>query len=135
MSWRFHEIVLSNHSGVITEWLAELQPAKRRTKVVQKFKAMLRGMRPLPQPQWPSGWTTKLTGSEHILELRFEVWNVQYRPLFFYGVREQIICAFAALEIGDKFVPTDAPERAEAARQYLLLNWSKTNEIDIDSLV
>lgn len=135
MPWRFHEIVPPNQSGVVTAWLSEIGDAKRRTKVVQKFKARLQGMRPFNQSQWPSTWTKKLTGYEHIFELRFEVWNVQYRPLFFYGVGEQVVFGFIALEIGNKFSPTDAPGRAETARQDLFMRRSATNEIDIDSLV
>jgi hypothetical protein len=135
MLWRFHEIVLPNLTGTITEWLTEIGPPKRQTKVRQKLRARLLGMQNLNQTQWPLSWTKKLVGYRHIFELRFEVWNVQYRPLFYYGIGQQIIFAFPALEIGDQFVPSDAPARAEARRLDVIAGRSNTYEIDPLSLV
>jgi hypothetical protein len=135
MRWRFHQIVLPNLSGIMTAGLREVKPKKGQKKVREKLRSMLIGMENLNQAQWPPAWTTKLTGHEKIFELRFEVWNVQYRPLFFFGAGQQIIFAFFALEIGDHFVPADAPNRAESSRQDLLAGRSKTYEIDIFSFV
>ena len=92
-------------------------------------------MQTLNQGEWPTTWTKKLEGFRRIFEMRFEVMNVQYRPLFFFGVEQQVIFVFPALEIGDDFKPPDAPERADARRQSIIAGRTKTYEIDIFSLV
>jgi len=133
--WAFRELVGAESVGVITSWLKTVQPLKRQKKVRQTLSARLIGMEPLNQAQWPDSWTTRLAGYQKILELRFEVWNVQYRPLFFFGLeRSTLTFVFPALEVSDDFVPRDAPDRAEALRQDILARRRETSVLDVESI-
>lgn len=54
-----------------------------------------------------------LTRYRNLYELRFKYDNIQYRPLGCLGPgKDEFIILFIAKEIGDKFVPKDAPKRA-----------------------
>jgi hypothetical protein len=116
--WIFRQLSLDGDEddeedhGAITSWLKGIG-GKKGTKVRGKFKGRLSGMETTHQAQWPPLWTTKLKGYDEVYELRFEVWNVQYRPLFFFGLhRAEITFVLSALEVGDEFDPKDAPDRA-----------------------
>ena len=120
--------------GAITSWLNSLR-GKQGIKVRQKFRARLTGMRPVHQAQWPPLWTTKLSGYGEVYELRFELWNVQYRPLFFFGLeRSDITFVVGALEISDDFVPKIAPKQAEQLIKDIRDGKYGTQEIDLDAL-
>jgi len=114
--WTFKELLLEDDEedfGAITSWLNGIA-GKKGTKVRGKFKGRLSAMELTHQAQWPNPWTTKLKGYKEVYELRFEVWNVQYRPLFFFGIgRAEITFVLPAIEVSDEFDPRDAPDQAE----------------------
>jgi hypothetical protein len=74
-----------------------------------------------------------LVGYSGILEMRLKVSRRQYRPLFVFGPpRASIIFVFMAEEVGDKLVPKDAADRAEAIRAEIMDGRSNYKELDID---
>jgi hypothetical protein len=65
--------------------------------------------------------------------MRLKVSQHQYRPLFFFGpARGDVTFVFMADEVGDKFVPTDAPQRAERARDDVVNRRSEIRELEIE---
>lgn len=67
----------------------------------------------LPKPQWHEGYFKKLSGPyDGLWEIRFEVDNVQQRPLGFHITDSEFVILFWAREKGDKFVPKTACEIA-----------------------
>lgn len=113
--WKFRELQLTEHTGVVSVWLEGLRPRTRARKVRQTFRARLMGMTPLNRDQWPDSWVKKLKGYDEVFELRFKVLNIQQRPLFFFGLqRFEITFVFPeAEEASDEFVPRDAPGSSE----------------------
>jgi hypothetical protein len=132
--WTFKELLLGPHVGAITSWLDEMG-GKRGVRVRGKLRARLIAMRPMEHEQWPGGWTTKLKTYKEVYELRFEVGNIQYRPLFFFGIgRSEITFVFPAIEKGNKFDPKDAPDQAEKLIEDVRNGKRNTQEIDLECL-
>ena len=90
-------------------------------------------MKVLNQGQWPPTWTEQLTGYPGIYEMRLKVSRHQYRPLFIFGPsRADITFVYMADEVGDAFVPRDAPERAARAQDDVMNGRSETREFEIE---
>jgi hypothetical protein len=65
--------------------------------------------------------------------MRLKVSQHQYRPLFIFGPgRAEITFVFMADEVGDAFVPKDAPERADHMRDDLMSGRSASCELEIE---
>jgi hypothetical protein len=132
--WNLYELLPSGAaSGIVIAWREEIRPKKQRIKVWNVFSTRWRYMRQLNQGQWPPTWTTQLSGYPAIYEMRFKVSQHQYRPLFIFGPgRAEITFVFMADEVGDAFVPKDAPERADRVRDDLLNRRSEICELEIE---
>jgi hypothetical protein len=90
-------------------------------------------MRVLNQAQWPPTWTRALTGFPGIYEMRLKVFRHQYRPLFIFGPDQaEITFLVMADEVGDAFVPKDAPEQALQAREQVMNRRSDVREFEIE---
>ena len=136
MTWTFRELRLTGEVGVVSKWLDNLRPAVRAKKVRQRFRAMLMGMKPLSQDEWPDEWVTKLKGYNEVFELRFKVLNIPHRPLFFFGPKKgDITFVFPETEeASDEFVPRNAPDQAKKLINQILNGTCATNEIDLDTI-
>lgn len=77
----------------------------------------------LPRAQWHEGYFKKLSGPcEGLWEIRFEVDNVQQRPLGFHVTETEFLILFWAREKGGKFVPNKACEIALKRKAEVLKN-------------
>jgi hypothetical protein len=131
--WTLYDLLPSGATdGVVIAWRDAIKSRKLRSKVWAEFCARWRHMRLLNQGQWPPTWTEQLSGHPGIFEMRLKVSQRQYRPLFFFGPgRGEITFLFMAHEVGDKFVPKDAPQRAEHARDDVVNRRSEISELEI----
>lgn len=129
LPWTLFEFVPAGETkGVVSAWKDEIA-----MKVWIAFQTRWREMRKMHQAQWPPGWATPLVGYPGILEMKLKVSQHQYRPLFIFGPpRASIILVLMAEEVGDKFVPKDAPDRAQAIRTEIIDGHGKYEELDID---
>ncbi|MDO8432164.1 MAG: hypothetical protein Q7S58_07100 [Candidatus Binatus sp.] len=129
LPWTLFELVPPGETkGVVSVWKDGV--AK---KVWTTFQTRWRDMRKVHQAQWPPTWATPVVGYSGILEMRLKVSQHQYRPLFIFGPpRASIIFVFMADEVGDEFVPKDAPDRAQAIRTEIIEGRSKFEELDND---
>jgi hypothetical protein len=90
-------------------------------------------MRRLYQGQWPGGWTKQLTGYPGIFEMRLKVERYQYRPLFIFGPsRGNLTFVVMADEVGNDFVPKDAPDRATGLMREVIAQRTQLHELEID---
>jgi hypothetical protein len=78
MPWTFRNFVDGRGQNVIKEWLDGLPP-----KAKAKINARVRALAVIDE--WPRLWIKKLHGYDDIFEMRVVLFNVQYRPLGFYG--------------------------------------------------
>jgi hypothetical protein len=70
--------------------------------------------------KWGRPWAEKLRGEcAGLLEIIFEVDNVQYRPLGFFSGRMEFTFLIFATEVGDKFVPPTACAIAQKRKKEL----------------
>ncbi len=96
-----------NQPKLWIEGLAASERGKVRRKLNAKITAFMQ-MHNLRPPDFES-----LAGYPGILEMRFKVNKVVYRPLCCYGPgRRQVTILVGAKEIGDKIVPESAPRTA-----------------------
>jgi hypothetical protein len=127
--WSLYEIVMPGESrGIVSIWKDSVS-----TKTWVKFCANWRHIRRLHQGQWPGAWTTQLAGYSAIYEMRLTVERYQYRPLFVFGFgRTDITFVVMAEEVGDQFIPRNAPARATALRVDVMNKRIKVDELEID---
>ena len=86
----------------------------------------------LEQPQWPPGWFTELAGFPQILEMKFTVQNIQFRPLGYFGPhRHEFTFLIGAIEKNDRFVPPNAPETAVTRKNIVEANAARAIEHDL----
>jgi hypothetical protein len=100
------------------------------------FKARLRYLDGQPPQNWRFPFVSTLVGGKKergkgckgLVEIRFEVKNVQYRPLGYYSGEREFTIVFFANEIGDKFVPETACEIAKARKKEIEEDSKKADE-------
>jgi hypothetical protein len=91
----------------IIEWLNGLDPNHKQT--IETFIRRLEIIE-----KWDSKYFKPVTGYHGIYEIKIRYRNVQYRPLGCYGPgRKEFTLLIGAKEIGDAFVPKNAPEKAQ----------------------
>ena len=120
MVWTFLDFVGPDGSNYIKAWIEGL-PASVRVKVKAKFTTRLQNLAGISL-LGSTPYVTPLTGEcSGLVEIKFEVMNVQYRPLAFYGpAREEITILIGAEERGGKLVPSTACEIAIERRGQVL---------------
>lgn len=90
--------------------------------------------------KWGRPWAEKLHGGTRqsrkgcsgLVEIIFEVSNIQYRPLGFFSGEMEFTILFFALEVNDKFVPPTACEIAKTNRAVVEMDRSRAREFIIE---
>lgn len=102
---------------LVNNWLAD------QDKYVQtQFKVRLKFLDGQPPQNWRRPFVSTLNGGKKdggkgckgLVEIRFEVKNVQYRPLGYYSGKQEFTIVFFAKEVGGKFEPETACSIAKA---------------------
>jgi hypothetical protein len=110
--WKFKEFI-SESGGEFENWVNSLPPADQAK--IDVFIGRLRLMK-----TWSPKLVFPLTGYRKIYELKIHGPGVQYRPLGCYGPgRNEFTLLIGAKEVGSKFEPKDAPNKA-VERQKLI---------------
>ena len=105
--WTIKSYVLDDGADVIESWFGEYS-ASRFDKVRAKFLARVMYLRQQPKPpQWAGPCFHFLSGAAGIGTVNFEVRNIQYRPLGFFGPGSmEFTFLLFATEKGGKYQPT-----------------------------
>ncbi|SRR5260221_6954568 len=105
------------------------------TRVRAEFRAVLNGLRDQPITGWirPAGFD-RLTGPYRELgKLRFNVQNVQHRPLgFFVPGRTEFTLLIWATERDRKWDPPNVRDTAMQRRQWIIDGTGKVYEFDYE---
>ncbi len=123
--WTFKCYISENGRDLIGDWYSsELSP-----KAKAKFDTLLEHFRDTPHTKWGSSYLRPLTGYEGIFEICFQVLNVVYRPLGFFGAdRYEFTFLIGAREHGDRFEPKTAPDTAQERMGDVLINKERAHE-------
>ena len=99
-------------------------------KVCAKFLQRLQTLAGLPLGEWREPLFKRLHGeATGISEIRFEYGNVQYRPLGFFSGKDEYTLLVPAIEKGSKFVPISSIKTAQARKNEVLIDRSRTNAL------
>lgn len=83
--------------------------------------------------KWARPWAEKLHGEcARLVEIIFEVGNIQYRPLGFFSGEMEFTFLFFATEVNDRFEPTTACEIAQRHRAEIESDRSRASEFVIE---
>lgn len=129
MVWTFRGYVSADGVEEVSGWY-EAQAADVRAK----FDRRLHDLRQLRPNEWREPLTKQLEGNcDGLVEIRFKADRVQHRPLGFYGPgRMEFTILLCAREVGDRFEPVDACERALRRRDEVLQNSQSSCVIDVE---
>lgn len=110
--WAWMDYIDPSLENQISQWRAGL-PNRARGKFDQRLDRLAG----LPKEEWPILWAKPLQGVQGVFEIRFEVGNVQYRPLFCFGPENSQLSLLAgAVEQDDKLVPRGIAKKAESRK-------------------
>jgi hypothetical protein len=124
--WTFKCFLSEGGRDLIDDWYAEL-PYKAKAKLDK----LIEHFRDNPHHQWGGNYLKALVGYDGILEIRFELLNVVYRPLGYFGpTRRDFTFLVGAREQGDGFVPRGAPDIAIERRAIIELDEDRAHECD-----
>jgi hypothetical protein len=111
---------------LIDDWYAGL-PHKAQAKLDN----LIEHFRDNPHHKWGSNYLKPLVGYDGIFEIRFQLLNVLYRPLGYFGPkRGDFTFLVGAWEQGDEFVPRGAPDTAIERRAIIQLDEDRAHECD-----
>lgn len=114
--WHFKVFIDRKGVNEIDDWLKGMDSkfSARVRRVIAHLEA---------QKDMRGGYFKNVTGYKNIYELRFTHNNIQHRPLGCFGPgQDEFTLVFLAEEKGGKFVPKDAPEKAEKIFKLTLLD-------------
>jgi hypothetical protein len=114
--WKLKGYVKDSGINVVKEWCDGASD-----DVWEAFVGHLSYLADQPPERWVFPWTRLLRGGKRgkkkgcsgLLELRFEVGNIPYRPIGYFSGKMEFTLLFFAIENGGEFVPPDACERAK----------------------
>ena len=99
--WKWMDYITPSLENPISQWRAGL-PRRAQAKFDQRLERLAN----LSRTEWPPIWAKPLQGVRGVFEVRFEVGNVQYRPLFCFGPGKALLTLLAgAIEQGGKLIP------------------------------
>jgi hypothetical protein len=119
--WKFKDYLDQAGGNEIRGWLDALSK-KARIKIDQRIRHLENVRHFHQEPQY----IKKLVGYEGIYEIRIVFAGDQYRPLGCYGPeRGEFTLLIGAFEIGDRFDPKDAPDKAVERMTIILKDGSR----------
>jgi hypothetical protein len=123
--WLFKSYLDENGADVIANWYA----TELNVKEQARFDKLLEHFRDNEQTEWGGNYFKPLSGYDGIFEIRFEVQNILWRPLGFFGPnRSEFTILVGAREKGDAFIPKSAPNTALKRRDIVLKDNSRSYE-------
>ena len=124
--WTFKCFLSQSGRDLIDDWYTGL-PVKAQAK----FDSLIEHFRDNPHHRWGSNYFKSLVGYEGIFEIRFQILNVVYRPLGYFGPhRNDFTFLIGAREQGDDWVPANAPAIAVQRRAIITMDENRAHECD-----
>jgi hypothetical protein len=109
---------------VAVEWLESVD-----IFVETAFKARVKHLDGQPPQNWRRPFVDVLKGNcKPLVEIRFEVKNVQYRPLGYYSGKREFTIVYFATEVNGRFEPLSACEIALRRMSEIENDLTKVNE-------
>lgn len=128
LRWSFRCYVSDRGIDVFREWHDSQLKADK--KVCAKFLSRLQTLANLTHEDWKMPMFRQLHGeADGISEIRFEVGNVQYRPLGYFSGKNEYTLLLPATEKGSQFIPRSAIETAQMRKIEVLTDRSKTHAL------
>ncbi len=121
----------SKGATLVQEWFREVDKF-----VWTEFEASIRFLDGQPPANWTRPFVSVLKGGKRgrktgcigLVEIRFEVKNVQYRPLGYFSDELEFTILFFAKEVGNAFVPLAACNIAKTRIEKMKENKEKARE-------
>jgi hypothetical protein len=109
--WKLKGYITSRGANIVNEWCANVAD-----EVWMAFAFNMDYLAGQPIQNWKRPWSAVLGGSKRgrkkgcsgLVEIIFEVGNVQYRPLGYFSGNSEFTFVFFAEERGDEFDPPTA---------------------------
>lgn len=125
--WTFKSYLNEDGTDDFDMWL-NTRPKTARAKMLERVDAF----RHQPQSNWNGKRSKQLHGFNQLLEIRFKADKVQHRPIGFFGPQKgEFTLLIGALEKGGKFVPKNAPEKAEQRKAIVTADPRRARNYDI----
>jgi hypothetical protein len=113
MPWKFNTYKSGTGRNVIQTDIDKVDEAVR-----EYFLVRVRYLMNVPISDWHRPYAAKLSGVKDVYEIRFKADNKQYRPMGFFGPREnEFTIVVWAIEKGKVYNPHDAVVLAERRRK------------------
>jgi|SRR3989339_613489 len=118
-TWNFKVFISANNVCDFEEWLDNQIPENRAKVRIFINRLMIAN-------SWSPKHVRSLSGYPKINELVIKGKNVQLRPLGYFGPsRKCFTLLLGAIEKGDKFIPKDAPGKAEERQRLVMSDWER----------
>jgi len=126
LHWTVKGYAVRGGESVIDEWARSVPP-----KVLAKFDSRLAFLVSRTIREWDYEYAHQRKGTGGVFEIKFEMGNIAYRPLFCQGPSaEDLTVLIFAEEHNDKLKPISADDTAEARMKEVLENPSKAIEYE-----
>ena len=131
MRWLWKSYITSRGENLVKEWCKEVDKF-----VFEEFRTSLKYLDGQPPVNWKRPFVDSLSGGKRsrktgcvgLVEIRFEVKNVQHRPLGYYSGEMEFTIVFFAKEVGGVFVPPTACKIAKTRIEEIETNKEKARE-------
>lgn len=124
--WIFKCFLTEHGRDVIDERYSGLSPGAQA-----RFRVIIQHLRDTPQRQWNPNIVSPIKGTRYkgLYEIRFQVRNVLYRSLGFFGPkRGNFTLLMPAREQGNEFIPRHALDTAVERMKVVLRDKGRTHE-------
>jgi len=122
--WVWKNYITSQGNGIVKEWYESIDKF-----VWLEFRAMLEHLDGQPPVNWVRPYVGTLKKEcSGLFEIRFDVGNVQYRPIGYYSGEMEFTILFFAIEKDSKFVPLAACKIAQKRKKDIENGKEKANE-------
>ncbi len=132
--WRLKGFIKDNGVNIVREWCDD-----QDTAVWEAFVGHAEYLSQQPPSRWVRHWVGTLSGGKKtrksgcagLIEWRFDVGNVEYRPLGYYSGEMEFTLLFFAIENGGKFVPPNACETAKQRMSIVIADRRRAHEFSL----
>jgi hypothetical protein len=128
--WSFKGFIKTGGANIVQEWCRDADDV-----MWEAFVAHCEYLGPRPITAWVMPYTRMLGGGKRskknctgLVEFRFDVGNVEYRPLGFYSGKMEFTFLFFAEEHDGEFVPPNACQIAKERMGIIEADWSRARE-------
>jgi hypothetical protein len=113
--WRLKSFAPDGKRTIVLDWFREQSDA-----VQASFEVRLKFLMSQPPEAWQRPYVAKLRGEcKGLYEIRFEVGNVQHRPIGYFSAESEFTILAFATERGSKFNPHNVCQTANNRKRLI----------------